>query len=81
MNEGSAITCRCCTSLAEGTTSIKFAGGAERTITVKSEVLEPGVYGKAGCGHEMPLQGKVMLRLTTLRAVRLNVGLELEVTV
>jgi hypothetical protein len=59
MNEGSTIACRHCTSLAEGTTSIKFTSGAKRTATAKPEVLEPRVCGEAGCGHEMPPQGEV----------------------
>jgi len=45
-------------ALAKGTGSVKLVGGAERATTAKPEALGPGVYGEAGCGHEMPLQGE-----------------------
>ena len=42
--------------MVEGTACVKPAGEAEKAIVAKSEVLEPGAYGKAGrC--ERPSQG------------------------
>ena len=42
--------------MVEGTTCIEPAGEAEKAIIAKSEVLEPGAYGKAG-RRERPSQG------------------------
>lgn len=58
-DEGSAVACRRCTSLTQGTTSVELAGGVERTTTAKTEALVPRAYVEVGCGRETPLQGGV----------------------
>jgi len=44
-------------AMAKGTTCVESAGKAEKAITAKSKMLEPGAYGKA-CRCEMPLQSR-----------------------
>jgi hypothetical protein len=35
---GNIVACRCCTSLAEGTAGIEFAGGVERPSTARDRM-------------------------------------------
>jgi hypothetical protein len=44
-------------AMAEGTTGIESAGGAEKATATKSEALEPRAHGEAGSRCDRPLQG------------------------
>ena len=53
-------------AMAEGTASIKCAGGAEKATAAKLKALEPRAYGEAGNRCEMPLRGNASHRVGTM---------------